>query len=270
MLFFSSITLFSIERGNLIILSAGCIAGFIVLYTSPIKYLRIIALLLLCVAAVLKVYPVLLGLLLVKDRNYKALLFCIIVSLLLIFVPFTFFKHGFGNIVQLTNNVFLNSTNYSPERMYPRFGLPHLFYIASRAPQLPNDTMQILITASKYFVALLSVVSMALLFYVKEMWVEIALIIFVIIQLPINSGFYCGLYLFPVIVLFLTKDNYKFSDWIYIILFCIFLNPYQLFDSDYLNYCLSNIAVSAMWLITIYIAIRNSDKSINIQTRTSS
>lgn len=253
MLFLSSITLFSIERGNIAIITAGCIVSFLALYKSPVKSYRIIALFFLCIAATLKVYPVLLGILLLKDKNYKAILFCSIVTLLLVFIPFSFFEHGFSNVQQLINNLQLNTNNYGPELNFPRFSLPNLIYVGSRVVNLPNNLMQLLIAVSQITVVALSLVSIALVFFVKDRWKEIALIIFVIIQFPTNSAIYCGLYFFPVIVLFLIKNEYKKLDWIFIILFCVFLNPFQLFviSNTSINYILSNVSILIMWIITI-------------------
>jgi len=253
MLLLSSITLFSIERGNIAIITAGCIVSFLALYKSPVKFYRIIALSFLCIASTLKVYPVLLGILLLKDKNYKAILFCSIVTLLLVFIPFIFFEHGFSNVQQLIHNLQLNTNNYGPESNFPRFSLPNLIYVGSRIVNLPNNLMQVFITVSQITVILLSLISIALVFLVKDRWKEIALLIFVIIQFPANSALYCGLYFFPVIILFLIKKDIKKIDWVYIILFCVFLNPFQLLVvlNHSINPILSNISILIMWVITI-------------------
>jgi hypothetical protein len=252
-LFFSGITLFSIERGNTIIITAGCVVNFLVLYKSPFKSYRIIALLFLSIAAVLKVYPIIFGFLLLKDKNYRAIFFCVLVTLILIFLPFVFFEHGFSNVQKLISNIQLNTNNYGPERIYQRFGLPNLIYIVSRVINLPNNIMQFILALSQIFVVVFSLISIILVFFVKERWKEIALLVFVLIQFPVNSGFYCGLYFFPVIVLFLIKNESQKLDWVYIVLFCLFLNPLQLFvvSNISINYIISNVSIIIMWIITI-------------------
>ena len=254
LLLFSGISLFSIERANLIIFTSGCIVVFIASYRSDNKVYKYIGLVFLCIAATLKVYPILLGILLLKDKDYRSIIFCAIVTFLLVFVPFKFFEHGYSNFYQLLNNVKISSVNYGPERIFPRFSVPNLMYIVSQTYHFSESLTQIVISISKIIVIVLSIASLTLVFLVKERWKELALVIFVLLQVPTNSALYCGLYFFPVIILFFIKTEFKKIDWLYILLFCVFLNPYQLFailGGLSGNSVLSNISIILMWILTI-------------------
>ena len=54
-----------------------------------------------------------------------------------------------------------------------------------------------------------------------------AIPIFVMLILPEQSGMYCVVYLFPVIILFLNQTSYAPIDIVYLLCFIILLNPFQ-------------------------------------------
>lgn len=105
LLLFSGINMFSVERGTLVIFTAGCIAGFLHYYQSEERKKQIFALTLLSLAAALKVYPALFGLLLLKKRDFKGILYCITLTSALGFLPLFFFKDGFNSLQYLFSNL---------------------------------------------------------------------------------------------------------------------------------------------------------------------
>jgi hypothetical protein len=105
LLLFSGINLFSVERGTLVVFTAGCIAGFLHYYDSPERKKQIFSLILLSLAASLKIYPALFGVFLLKKRDWKAILFCIFLTSALGFLPLLFFEQGLGSIPQLFRNL---------------------------------------------------------------------------------------------------------------------------------------------------------------------
>jgi hypothetical protein len=125
---FSYIFFCSIERGNLIVLSAAFVSVYLSYYDSDNKNKRKIASICLALAAVLKIYPVLLGFLYLEKKQYKDIFFSAIVALLFAFVPFLFFKGGFSNLPQLINNVKINSAHCNSTLLYTRFSFSHLSY----------------------------------------------------------------------------------------------------------------------------------------------
>ena len=193
-LLFSYVFVFSVERGNSIMLSAAFVSVYLFYYDSNDKNKRITAAVCLALAAVLKVYPVLLGFLYLEKRQYKDIFFSAVVALLLTFIPFAFFKGGFSNIPQLINNIKINSTNYDFARLYPRFSFPHLAYYAFNSVLLSNITY--------IFTIIISVFSICYSLLLKNKWMKITLLTLVLIYLPVNSALYCGLYLFPAIIFF--------------------------------------------------------------------
>lgn len=262
---FSSIFLFTIERANLIMLAAAAAFYFIAYKDSDNRMLRYFALLSLCFSVVLKGYPVVLGLYLLLDKRYKDILSCIVITILLAFIPFLFFKHGFNNIPQFISNVQMNNHAYD-EGIYPRFGLVvinKLFFSALHS----YDTIfaSIGYYISKYLVALLSLLSILLFFKERNPWKKLMIISIIIAYLPSNNGFYCGIYFFPSLILFLKDNKNTRKDFIYMLLYCLLLNPVQIVVRGMaISWMMSNLAMLAMWLLLIIDSLKSWRESKNL------
>lgn len=259
----SSIFLFSVERGNLIFLSVAGINYFISFYHSENKKARYFALTCLCVASVLKIFPVFLGFLLLAERRYKDIAYCIVVSLLLTFLPFRFFTHGWENVPRLIENDLANNEVYNLHSLFPRFGIGNLVSIGTRYMlHIPMDKVEIWMTIARIFTIVCTILSVFLALREKRMWIQVALLTTIVIQLPICNSIYLGLYFFPVMILFFTRKEQGRYDWIYIIFFCLFICPLQipfphgtLGDMSITSF-FPNIAITIMWVVTLWDSIQ--------------
>lgn len=241
---FSGIFIFAFERGNLIILAACLVTFYINYYDSHNKVLKELAFLSLAFAAALKVYPALLGILLLYEKKYREAIRLIVYGMVIAFVPFIFFKHGLLNALQLLKNM-ETASDYYKFMYYPRYGYTYFVSIWARSYSLRNfistDIVNILATISFY---IYSFVGLFLNKYEISKWKQIAFVILIIIFLPVNSGLYCGLYLLPIIIMFFNQERLGQKDWLYVILFIIILNPIQIpFWKINLNTLLQNIAI---------------------------
>jgi hypothetical protein len=250
----SYIFFFSVERGNTIILVAAFVGFFICYYDSEDKYKRILAMVFLALAATLKIYPALFGLLYFEKKQYREIFGCSIITLLFVFVPFLFFKRGFDNIPQLYSNMQLMTDQYNFTGMFPRFSLAHLVYCASPLLKFSKNLITSLPDIVQIITYFMTFVSIAFSCLVKNKWLKISLLSMTIVFLPVNSGLYCGLYLFPVIVLFFAslQERSKIFNIFTVIVFVIFLNPYQIIINNVIsNYHFANIALFALWLVLL-------------------
>lgn len=249
---FSSIFLFTIERGNLILLSAAMAFYFLAYKDSKDKKNRLFALTALCMSVVLKGYPVVFGLFLLQEKRYKDILFCIIVTAILVIFPFFYFKHGLENIPQFISNVQLNNMVYD-DGIYPRYGLVifnHFLFSVLHAYDSIYASIGYYI--AKYSVVLLSLLSIWFFFKEKMIWKKLLMISIIIAYLPSNNGFYCGIYFFPSLLLFLNDNSHERKDYLYMLLFCLILNPLQIvIHNQAISWMLSNIAVLIIWLMLI-------------------
>lgn len=92
--------LYSFERGNIIVISAIGILFFVLYKDSSNRNAGELALIALAVAAGLKVYPAVFGILLLADKQYKKAVRALIYGILAFFLPFLAFEEGFGAIGQ--------------------------------------------------------------------------------------------------------------------------------------------------------------------------
>jgi len=215
----SGVYLFTLERANLILLAAPMLALFLFWYKSESPAKREIAYIALACATGLKVYPVIFGILLLKERKWFASLRTVIYGATAFFLPFLFFKGGFSNFSQLLANAELNSFQYQFTSPVYRFGFL-AYYLSSHTE---TTDYQFYLTLGNVFLAL------ALVFVLgyKSHWKAAALLTCALIATPINSAYYCGIYLFVPIILFLNEEKHNIFDWVYVFLFFVILNPFQ-------------------------------------------
>jgi hypothetical protein len=259
----SYVFIFSIERGNLIILSAAFVSVYLSYYDSDDKNKRMAASICLALAAVLKIYPVLLVFLYFDKKQYKDIFFSAILALLFAFIPFVFFKGGFSNIIQLINNMKVHSGSYDFIRLYPRFSFPHLSYYALALSGLGDKIALLLSNIVYYFTILISIFSILCSLLTKNKWIKMTLLILTMIYLSVNSALYCGLYLFPVIIYFfaIIKDRSNVFNGFLLLVFIILLNPFQ-FSISYkninigINYIFGNIALLSLWFVLLIITTK--------------
>ena len=266
LLLFSSVFLFTIERGNLIILTVACINYFLAFYDSKNVWKYRFGLLCLCLAAVMKIYPVLLGIMLLKDKRYKDIAYCIGAGLILSFVPFLFFEHGLANIPRLIENIQANTEVYGVPSTEYKFGIPALGQMITYAinytgaDSLSEAYIVRTMTTLKIVSALLSLASLVLAFFEKRRWLQVALIFMVMLLYPVNSGFYCGLYLLPMLALFFNKQEYRGADYTIAILLCLIMNPIQIVVYTItLTPVIANICSIILWITLLIYSITWKD-----------
>jgi hypothetical protein len=272
---FSGITLFSIERGNLILIAVSFVVYFLAYYESNSKNERFFSLFSLCIAVVLKGYPVIFGLLLLKKSQYKSIIFCIFFTLIISILPFFFFKNNLNNIPQFLNNFITNGDSYNYKQFFPRFGFPHLVFLISKYLKLNNNTIDFLITISKYLMYAVTVFTIYIFFKEKDKWKSISFLTIILIQIPINSALYTGLYFLPVIILFFKSyKNASILNYIYVFLFILFLNPFQIpfkfpTDKSYqltINSFVSNISILILWTSLLITSINKKNEKLSNYT----
>ena len=82
------------ERGNIILLAFLCTMFFVLFRNSENKYVRELSLILLAVAAGIKLYPAIYGVLLLYDKQYKRAIRTVIYGIILFVFPMFAFKEG--------------------------------------------------------------------------------------------------------------------------------------------------------------------------------
>jgi hypothetical protein len=215
----SMIVMFAFGSGNLIVMTSGAVALFICYYDSDGKKQRIAAALALAFAATLKIFPVLLGFLYLHKKRYRDASLAAIITVILSFFPFVFFKGGFSNIPRLIQGLIgFVSTN----REEFRYIFPHHSYIY----------------------LLIAAVSIALSFYTKDAWKKLAMLLFAVLWAG-KSFTYVLLYFIPLLLLFfatLRARSFLFNGIIFITLSsCFFIRNFDVYK----------LALHTLWLVSV-------------------
>lgn len=117
--FISAPFMFTLERGNLILVAFILTMFFCLFYESENKYIREIAYLCLAIAAAIKLYPAIFGLLIIKKRKWKAAVRTTAYGILMFVVPF-FYYDGFKSL-KIMVNALLYTSNLT-EKLGEEFG----------------------------------------------------------------------------------------------------------------------------------------------------
>lgn len=221
-LFFSAPMLGSaFLAGNSIILVISLLILFFYLRDSENKKERELALILLAIAAGLKMYPAIFGLLYLKEKRFKEAIRLIIYGLLFFFVPFIFFDglKGFINWFNLVSK--LSALQYDYRIQYIK-GLT--FMLGKHI--INNSNVLDLITN---ITPIIFVLLMFILFCLsKNKYRSILFLVFIMIFFPNNSFRYVLNYLFiPFIFYFLEKGDERknYNYFVMIIYALIFSIP---------------------------------------------
>lgn len=245
-LFGSGIYLFTYERGNIIILAAVLAAIYLCGYESENKIYKHLAFACLALSAGLKGFPAIFGILLIYKRKWKDAACLMLYGLIAAFVPFIFLENGFGNIPQWLVNLKTCNEIYK-YRYFPRFGYLAFLSAIIALPErylVYRDTLNSILSAVTTVSCIILVVTNCLQ---KIKWKKYLALTLVLLMFPTNSALYCGIYMFPIIVLFFSEEHCKF-DTIYLILFIIFLNPFQICIWGYsITWHMANFAAMIMF-----------------------
>ena len=102
--------MFTIERGNIILLAFLFTLLFITLYDSESKRKRYIAYFCLALAAAIKIYPAFFGILVLSKKRYKETIDLLLIGIALFIIPFLFFN-GSIDFQTMIKGIFISSEN---------------------------------------------------------------------------------------------------------------------------------------------------------------
>lgn len=252
-LIISAPMLYTIERGNILVLSVLTTSFFIFYYDDNCRWRKEIALFFLSFAVNIKLSPAIFAILLVLKKDWKALFRTVCYVFLLFFLPFFFFKGGIQNVFQLLINIkhwFSNDIDFvvihgtSLLSSYYHFG-KYLF----------NESFKISKEAYSSLTVIRSIIALLLFlgtFQIKEKWKIVLNLIIILLILPSVSYAYNFLYMLPFTVLFfnsLLKDKISVDK---ITIFCSLIMIYFVYRcslTDFFNYLFALPILTALGLI---------------------
>lgn len=247
--------LFALERGNTIIFAVVTTAIYVFYYDSKFKWKKEIALFCLAVSINIKMTPVVFIVLLVCNKDWKALVHTMLYSIILFFLPFFFFDGGLYNIFRMIHNIISFATNHETYNVYSGTGLSS--GICHFANKILGEDYEMKVSTYHKLRLLSVVISFILLLgslSMQDKWKQVLNLTMILMILPPVSHEYNILFFIPASVLFLKsfKEKEPIASSKYpidkIIVFVSFVMIYFVFRcniSDFLNQRIS------VWLLMV-------------------
>lgn len=213
--------LFTIERGNIIILAFAMLLVFFAFYDSEKKWQRYVAYVALAVSASVKIYPALFGILILLKRRYKEAAITMIIGIIVFLTPFFCFG-GINSIKSMLNGIMMTSTdNISLGNNY-NFSMRNVLNIIS-------DYLGSNVNISSLIVLFVSVAICFGLFAIsKKTWQRILAISMLCIWIPAFSYTYTLLFLIIPFLYFLKEEKINSYRYIFLICYIIIMCPIAL------------------------------------------
>lgn len=212
--------IFAFERGNIIIIAYAFTLAYFLLYDHENKAARILAYVCLGLAAAIKIYPALFGLVVVATKRKKDILECIMCGLIICLGPFAFVG-GWDALRQYITNV-TASSGANSYKAVPYY-LNYTNVIGRLADvwnlQLPDASVwKGIFCVGVFFLAVGAIVF-------KEEYKRWLSIVLIVILLPGYSCMYMTLFYILPLLLLMKKNTLTKMDVIYTILITVMILP---------------------------------------------
>ncbi len=218
---FSPGYLYMIERGNVVILSVLFVMFFLYNEYSEKKVMQELSLISLACAACLKLYPVVYGVELLLQRQYKKALKSACYGVTIFIFPF-FFRGGIEQIPHMIANILsLSKETYVDSR---GFGYGYKINLTNFC-QIAEDYLHINVPSS-VLMGIVCVGIVLILLVSKEKWKRIYALTLFLTWIPTFSWIYNATY-FLIPLTYFLKENRKvnFSSVVYCVLFLLIMIP---------------------------------------------
>ncbi len=181
------------------------------------KWSRELALILIAVAAGIKIYPAVFGMLYLKEKRYREAGRLILYGMICFFVPFVFFGGFHGLVQMLLNQKKLHSLSLYGWRN-----------ILATWNKLDSQFLHLnLPIIGKMLTWMYAVISMIGMWILQDTWKRLFMVCSLMVIVPYWSGAYTVIYLVIPLLYFLSEEHKKRMDYIYAVLFvgmfCLFV-----------------------------------------------
>jgi len=227
--------LFALDRGNL-----ECLLVLFVLYFAHFfsKERYYLAAFFLSLAIAMKAFPVILSLLFLARRQYRAFIVAGVSTVLVTLASLAVFKcnpvtyvsmvlHG-GNIAHDNTFSAFSAANWAFQRGAGLFGVFKLALLNFHVIKL-MDMSRWLALYYGVAVSLMGLIAAYVIWIEKKTWKQMALLVFAMLLLPHISSDYRLLYLFVPLLLFINAERSPRRDVVYAVLFGLLLIPKDYF-----------------------------------------
>ena len=214
-----------LERGNIIFVALIALMAFVWGKDSKNKWVREISYICLGFAAAIKIYPAIFGLMLLKDKNYKAAVKCMIYGLMLFAIPFAAYD-GLSSMKAMIVNIMNTNVMFKVVTgLGYKVNMVSTFSVILGLLEIDKTAYNIetIISIFPYIYMVLAIV--ACLFH-KSNWKTTALLSSIIVLVPGYSYVYTLIFfLIPLIAFLDSKEKRTWVDWICLACFVAMLIP---------------------------------------------
>lgn len=217
------------DRGNFIILAIAFSFIFVTFYDSSNKVLREIALISLAIAASVKIYPAVLGVLLLKHKNIKVIIRTVIYGVLIFVLP-CFAFDGIPTLIQFFKNLM---GGVSVTQLYEGsingqvdFGTVCTTIVRLFNHNIAPESYATIGTFAKYISYILAVQLLLGSLLFEDTWKKVLCLSGVMLVIPPFSFAYCIASYLPAVALFITGKHKNRRDLIYVIPLFLLITPF--------------------------------------------
>ena len=253
--------IFSVERGNFILLSYLFLLLFFSCYDSPKKSIRYLGYLALAFSASIKIYPALFGIIILGKVHWKEVFGAVALGITVFIAPFFAFD-GIASVKAMLNGILLSSDLQGNIGMGYNFSFSNLLKILSAVLLFSIPVNDLLLRIIPFGLCML------IFLFNTERWKKIFAIALLCIWLPEFSYTYTLLFLTIPLFFFLkdTETESVLVRTIYSVLFLIIVSPLALpslscFDTPGVKFPLSaatlliNFSIISICIILIITGI---------------
>ena len=216
LMFFSYPMLYCIQRGNILLLAMVLTMFFVFYRNDERKWVRELSYIALAVAAGIKLYPAVFGLLLLTDRKFKEALRLVLYGAFFIFVPF-FFYDGFESMRDLFENLKKFSEQSAAQVNYN-------FVTSDTIARILSEKIGFDFMPTKSFLFSAHMLAALLMYFIlREEWQRVLCLSYLFMNLGSGGRIYILIFLLIPFTLFLQKGSFRRRDIAYFVFFSLLL-----------------------------------------------
>lgn len=249
--------MYAIERGNNVWLVFPLVLFFANFMDSNNKIVRELALLSLAAAIGLKLYPAFFAMLLIIDGKYKEFVRLVLYSLLLIIVPFFFFKDDFYSLFSYFRKLLHLSSSDTSDWLNIAIPQPwlHLDFVGIVSRVARYFKVYLGVDLSMKFLKFIKITSLAIsfifTFYFKKIWQKTLFITVAMILFHTQPEYILGWIVVPLVLFLKDEDNLTKVNVVPFLLMTLLTIHLPLFYTYNVSY--PNIAIKQLLLLLLFL-----------------
>lgn len=240
------------ERGNIVLAAYVFTMIFVFYFDNEDKKIRIIAIIALVLAAGIKLYPAVFGLLLLTNKQYKTAVKAAIGGIMTVIIPSLFFGSDYGALYWIKNIIRFSSDKNASNSFIGVNSVKSIYYIIMtifhRIGEL-SPIINLIFVVVPVFICLLAI------FVLPKKWQKVFAVVIMMLNIPGCSGHYSLVFLLiPMLMMMFEKQIYL-KDYLYFI-FSIPIFPFYVFPIYFQNQALSvNRFICGVFATFIFVVI---------------